>query len=134
MCGIFGIISNKSIGKSHLESLALHSRQRGSDSSGLAYYSENEYKVFRADYNIMRIIGRAKWVDSNVVMGHSRLITNGFSDNQPVVRDGMFLIHNGIIVNEDEIWESLNIERKFQIDSETIIAIALKHLDENREL
>lgn len=134
MCGIFGILSNDKIRKSHLEELALHSRQRGIDSSGLLYNVENEYKVFRADYNVMKIIEKENWANSQVVMGHSRLVTNGLYDNQPVVRDGIFVIHNGIILNEEEIWKATEVERRFQVDSETIIAVALKHIEENGEL
>jgi glucosamine 6-phosphate synthetase-like amidotransferase/phosphosugar isomerase protein len=41
-------------------------------------------------------------------MGHSRLVTNGSQtnadNNQPVVKDGVIGVHNGIIVNEAELW------------------------------
>ncbi|NLW44481.1 MAG: glucosamine 6-phosphate synthetase [Syntrophomonadaceae bacterium] len=134
MCGIFGIISDREVNKEHLRILALHSRRRGRDTSGLVYYENNGYKIVRADYDIMQLLNKVNWSGSNVVMGHSRLITNGLLDNQPVVRDGIFVIHNGIIVNEQKIWESLNLQRHFQIDSEAIIAIAIKYLDEGREL
>ncbi len=134
MCGIFGVISNRETRKTHLRILAMHSRQRGSDSSGLVYYDGNGYKVARADYDIIQLLKRQNWSGSNVVMGHSRLITNGPLDNQPVVRDGIFVLHDGIIVNEQEIWELLNLQPHFQVDSEAIIAIAIKQLDEGREL
>lgn len=134
MCGIFGIISDIKPRKEHLRILAMHSRQRGSDSSGLVYYDGNGYKIERADYDIMRLLKKGNWSSSNVVMGHSRLITNGFSDNQPVARDGIFVLHNGIIVNEQAIWKSIDLKRHFQIDSEAIIAIAIKHLDEGGDL
>ncbi len=134
MCGIFGVISDREPGKEHLHILAAHSRQRGSDSSGLVYYDGNGYKVARADYDIIQLLKRQNWSGSNVVMGHSRLITNGPLDNQPVVRDGIFVLHDGIIVNEQEIWELLNLQPHFQVDSEAIIAIAIKQLDEGREL
>ncbi len=68
------------------------------------------------------------------MLGHSRLITNGFGDNQPVVRDDLCVIHNGIIVNEDEVWEKLNVTRKYKIDSELIVAIAEQHLKEHGNL
>jgi len=37
-------------------------------------------------------------VTSHMVMGHSRLITNGLEDNQPVVRDDVCVFHNGIVI------------------------------------
>lgn len=61
-------------------------------------------------------------------MGHSRLITNGLFDNQPVVRDGICLIHNGIIVNEQEVWDAVNLTPEFQIDSETMIGVAISQI------
>lgn len=130
MCGIFGSITNVAVKEKKLRFLAMHSRQRGSDSSGLVYYDGNSYKIERADYDITRLLKKVNWTSSNVVMGHSRLITNGLFDNQPVVRDGILVLHNGIIVNDKEIWESINIKQLYQIDSEVIIAITIKHLEE----
>ena len=134
MCGIFGIISNQSINKSHLYQLALHARQRGRDSSGLIHYDKESYVVNRADYDVKKLLRKHRIKDASAVMGHSRLITNGLSDNQPVVRDGISVIHNGIIVNDDEVWDSLKIERKYQIDSEAIIGVALEHLADGGEI
>jgi glucosamine--fructose-6-phosphate aminotransferase (isomerizing) len=129
MCGIFGIISDHSINHSHLSSLAALARQRGRDSSGLIYNDVDTYKVKRADFDIKRLLSSHKKLKSTLVMGHSRLITNGLSDNQPVIRDGIGVLHNGIILNEDSIWETLKTKRKYQIDSEIIIGLTLDHLD-----
>lgn len=134
MCGIFGSVSINVVDDKKILSLAKHSKQRGYDSSGLAVSDGKAYKIMRADYDITKLLSKYKWSGSNVVMGHSRLITNGLYDNQPVVRDGIFVIHNGIIVNEDEIWNSINVKRCFQIDSEAIIGIAIKHLAESSDL
>lgn len=134
MCGIFGIISNQTISNNHLQELGLHARQRGRDSSGLIYYNNESYIVKRADYDIKKLLQKYRKLNTSVVMGHSRLITNGLSDNQPVVRDGISLIHNGIIVNDDEIWEELKVERKFKIDSEVIIGITLEHLENGGDI
>ena len=131
MCGIFGIISGQKINNSHLRKLALHARQRGRDSSGLIYHNNDSYTIKRADYDINKLLRRHKKINTKSVMGHSRLITNGLSDNQPVVRGGVSVIHNGIIVNDDEVWKKLKIDRKYQIDSEAIIGIALEHLENN---
>lgn len=134
MCGIFGIISNKTVDNKDIERLANYARQRGRDSSGLLYHDRNNYVVDRADYDINKLLTKKSKLNSRIVMGHSRLVTNGLSDNQPVVRDGMCLIHNGIIVNDDEIWKELKVERKFQIDSEVIIGIAMQYLTDGGSL
>ncbi len=134
MCGILGVISSQKINKKNLHILAMYSHRRGSDSSGLVYCNGNNYKVSRADYDIIQLLKKENPINSNVILGHSRLVTNGLLDNQPVVRDGFLVIHNGIIVNEQEIWEFLDLPRYFQIDSEVLIAITMKYLDEGGEL
>ena len=133
MCGIFGVISS-SIDKSNLIKLVTHSKQRGVDSSGLIYYNKSQYCVDRSDYNIGKLLALVSPYNSPLVFGHSRLITNGLSDNQPVIRDSVALIHNGIIVNEDAIWTELEKKRQFKIDSEVILAIAEGVLENGGEI
>jgi predicted glutamine amidotransferase len=134
MCGIFGIISSEDVKKGELRFLVEHSQQRGKDSSGLVYIQDNEYKVFRADYTIKKLLREINANNSAFVMGHSRLITNGLSDNQPVVRDGICLIHNGIVVNHKELWQQLDKKKNLQIDTEVIAAIASHYLDKGENL
>lgn len=133
MCGIFGFISGNKVNKEALMLLALHARRRGRDSSGLIYMGESGYNVKRADYDIKKLISAVKPFESSFVFGHSRLITNGLSDNQPVVRAGICVIHNGIIVNEAEVWQKIKPQRTLEIDSEIIAAIAEQHLEETSD-
>ena len=133
MCGIFGVISN-SINKSSLIKLVKHSKQRGVDSSGLIYYNESRYFVDRGDYDVGKLLNLASPYNSPLVFGHSRLITNGLSDNQPVIRDNVAVIHNGIIVNEEEIWVELQRKPLYKIDSEVILAIAEDVLENGGEI
>jgi glutamine---fructose-6-phosphate transaminase (isomerizing) len=134
MCGIFGIISEGSIKKEEFKYLVKHSQQRGKDSSGLIYLKNDEYHVQRADYPITKLLREVNPYNSAFAMGHSRLITNGLSDNQPVVRDGICLIHNGIVVNDKEIWGELDKKRNLQIDTEVIAAIASDCLEKGESL
>lgn len=134
MCGIFGIISPISVNCNDLDMLVNHSQQRGKDSSGLLLYRDECYNVYRADYPITRLVKDIKRYTSSFVIGHSRLITNGLTDNQPVVRDDVCVIHNGIIVNHEKIWTQINKIRELQIDTEVIAAIASAHVDEGGDL
>ena len=134
MCGIFGQVTSSNRNRENLEKLVKHSEQRGMDSSGLIYFEDGIYKVNRADYKIEKLLKKVQPYESNVVLGHSRLITNGLGDNQPVIRNNICAIHNGIIVNEDDVWKKLKIKRELKIDSELIVAIAEEHLSENGEL
>lgn len=134
MCGIFGSISTSKTNLNNLKKLVRHSEQRGKDSSGLIYYNSNNYNIIRADYEITKLLKEVKLGNSNIVFGHSRLITNGLSDNQPVFRKNIAAIHNGIIVNEKDIWDTLSVQRELIIDSETIVAIAEEHLYNKEEI
>lgn len=134
MCGIFGQISRYEINQENFNKLVKHSEQRGIDSSGLIYYKNNKYEIARADYNIEKLLKKVKPYDSKIALGHSRLITNGLGDNQPVIRDNICAIHNGIIVNEKEVWEKLTVQRKYKIDSEAIVAIAEEYLKNSNEI
>lgn len=134
MCGIFGIIAPEVINKKDLKLLAQHAKQRGKDSSGLIFFKNDQYNISRADYNIDKLLNKTKPYNSSIVLGHSRLITNGLADNQPVVREDVFVLHNGIIVNDNEIWKDLAVERKFQIDSEVLVGITLEHLKNGKSI
>ena len=143
--------------KKTLAILARLSESRGKDSSGLVFRndSEGELKVFKGavplnyllkrkevTYQLNRInvstypnrkTGRQR---TFAVMGHSRLVTNGSQlhdeNNQPVVKDGVIGIHNGIIVNETELWSRHpEIQRTYEIDTEVMLALIRKYIREN---
>lgn len=134
MCGIFGSISSKNVDFNVLKKLVNHSQQRGKDSSGLIFHEDQKYKIVRADYEISSLIKNVKCGNSKVIFGHSRLITNGLSDNQPVIKENIAAIHNGIVVNEDEVWKKVSVKRELVIDSETIVAITIDHLNNSGDL
>lgn len=129
MCGIFGVVSKTVVAKNKLDVLVRHSQQRGRDSSGLVTYGDSAYQVYRADYPITQLLREVRPHENKIVLGHSRLITNGMSDNQPVVRDGICVIHNGIIVNDKEIWPEIGKSQLQQVDSEVIAGIASAYLE-----
>ena len=61
-------------------------------------------------------------------IGHSRLVTNGAAmhpdNNQPVVGNGLATVHNGIIVNVDELWkEHPQLTCRTQVDTEVFVAL-----------
>ena len=66
----------------------------------------------------------------NLSVGHSRLITNGLSDNQPVYRDNIILLHNGIVVNADKLWNGTKRLRNNSLIQEIITALFADALDE----
>lgn len=134
MCGIFGIISCKPIVSSDLRFLAEHSEQRGKDSSGLFISHSKGYVLHRANQAITSLLKRVNTNNSGFAMGHSRLITNGLADNQPVYRDSVCVIHNGIVVNDDELWALIGKTKHQEIDTEIIAAIAADHLEKGGQV
>lgn len=134
MCGIFGIISNKEFQISDLRLLAEHSERRGKDSSGLYICSNTFYDLHRANKAITELLNDVAINNPCMVIGHSRLITNGLEDNQPVYRDDVCVLHNGIVVNHEELWGNLSKIRVQEVDTEIIAAIAADYLDNGGDI
>jgi hypothetical protein len=134
MCGIFGGVSETQVDVDVVQKLSTLACQRGRDSSGLFWLDQDNYNVLRADFPVTKIWKKSRVVQSALILGHSRLITNGHSDNQPIERDGIFVIHNGIVLNSDKIWTEIGEVPKFEIDSEVIPALASYFLKQSRNL
>jgi hypothetical protein len=89
----------------------------------------DSYQAYRADIPIDRLLKRIPPL-GNLFFGHSRLVTNGTADNQPVMREQIVVLHNGIIVNLEAVWEQLGKTPALGIDTELIPAIIASHLAE----
>ncbi|RJG04665.1 hypothetical protein D3870_00290 [Noviherbaspirillum cavernae] len=62
------------------------------------------------------------------MLAHSRLVTNGaaerYENNQPVRSGGVTMIHNGIVVNVDDLWRgNPHLLQSAEVDTEVIAAI-----------
>ncbi len=134
MCGIFGIVSNQPINPVELLQLARHAEQRGKDSSGLFIKKPNGYALHRANNAVTSLLKDVNVSTADFVMGHSRLITNGLADNQPVYRDGVCVIHNGIVVNHEALWVQISKTKYQEIDTEIIAGIAEEYLEKGGEI
>jgi glutamine---fructose-6-phosphate transaminase (isomerizing) len=160
MCGIFGIIikpqttiSSKSI-SSILRRIAILSESRGKDSSGVAFRNGSDFtiQVIKGDIPIRQLLKSNEYdlqLKNNLnsfnqgkefaAFGHARLVTNGSQlreeNNQPVLKDGMIIIHNGIIVNNDKLWKQhSDLKRDYLIDTEIIPALIRKELNSQNDL
>ena len=149
MCGIFGVIAsdnlvdiNKKLNKT-VKFLATKSESRGKDSSGISFINNNtkSIEIFKGPLPITQLIKsnyvkiamkRALEVNGSgnykCVFGHSRLVTNGSQlnsdNNQPVIKDNIIGIHNGIIVNSDILWKSNSLLNQiYEIDSEIFFSL-----------
>ena len=149
MCGIFGISLNKqlSISSKQLEkltsSLFKTSLSRGKDSSGIAAITNNNISVFKlaqpANVFVKNKTTQKLIKESKALIGHARMVTNGSMNfnvnNQPVIKDGLIAVHNGIIVNDEELWKKhKNLKRQFQVDTEILLSLFRQNIDKEQNL
>jgi hypothetical protein len=132
-----------------LASLAQLSESRGKDSSGFAFRNDVDrtvsvirasvpismlmrHQTYTSELNrhlaVMREGDGGRMPHAFAVMGHARLVTNGTQlndeNNQPVIKDGVVGVHNGIIVNVDQLWLEQPIGmRAYEIDTEVMFSL-----------
>lgn len=158
MCGIFGVITSKEnnyttefLSKS-LKHLALLSQTRGKDSSGLCSFNQhtNQIDVIKGPIPVNQLISKHQAKNTitnafsnlnkaNYAFGHARLVTNGTqlndANNQPVIKDGIIGVHNGIVVNVDELWEQhSSITRENEIDTEVLLALISSEIKNSKSV
>lgn len=154
MCGIFGVITgekNNIDGKEFtrlLKELFVLSETRGKEAAGICAVSDHEVAIYKdcvrakkllvtEDYKKMMFeVGKYK---KKMCMGHARMVTNGSGEqaynNQPVIRGELACIHNGIIVNDHEIWEdNKDMHRTAEVDTEVLLALLEKNNYKNNFL
>lgn len=151
MCGIFGLVQNKAGNKSTkiFRHLCLLSESRGKEASGFAIKKNNCIKVYKTPLpagemvksKIFRdeILENASKNQPFIAIGHSRLVTNGYEqfdvNNQPVVKNGFVVVHNGIIVNQAFLWQKYGEDKKIsELDSELIPTLLSYYLKQGKNL
>jgi asparagine synthetase B (glutamine-hydrolysing) len=152
LCGIFGILIGENLKLSPKElmqivnSMFKLSESRGKEASGLAIRFKESIYVLKEPITSSRLVKTSKYKNlfnhtlktegynsvqlqaPLLILGHSRLQTNGLSEintnNQPVVKDGAVGIHNGIIVNDDKLWKSFpTLKKKYDVDTEVFLSL-----------
>lgn len=153
MCGIFGIVVPEDSRTSHteietvLKHLYLLSESRGKESAGIHLYLPAGKKAWTLksarparefiksqEYKNLLKEGFAeakKTKGAIAVIAHSRLVTNGRAEddknNQPVSYNDICMVHNGIIVNVDQLWaDNPDLRRSAEVDTEVAAAMLSK--------
>lgn len=160
MCGIFGVITKKESNYDNgfltksLNTLARLSETRGKDSSGLCTidHEKNSIEIVKGPIpahellkrdkvqdNIKKVFNNKNRTNYKFAFGHARLVTNGTqledANNQPVIKDDIICIHNGIVVNVDELWQQHpKLVRNDEIDTEVLPALIRSELNEGYSL
>ena len=147
MCGIFGWIvsENAKIAKKHyikgVKELFLLSETRGKEASGLCFVNHQDVIVYKEcirarklihNDNFEQVLQHIRENEYYMTIGHARMVTNGSDrndrNNQPVVRNSLICIHNGIIVNDQEIWNANpKMKREEEVDTEVFLALMEKN-------
>ena len=128
MCGVYGIFQHSGIlNPNDVMWLAKAAEARGVDSAGLIYQSGKNIQVAKRDCGSVELVRNTpNHRKSRFIAGHSRLVTNDVSSNQPVVENDLLVIHNGIIANFQNAWKAIGQQPKTELDSE-IIPVLFKH-------
>lgn len=153
MCGIFGFVSDRPQGLDETRKLTARlfelSESRGKEASGLTIIpsAARDLFVMRSPKSASALLRTNEYKTAfeqalspsdhrnagMALFGHTRLVTNGAQtraeNNQPVVYQGGVIVHNGIVVNVDELWKNNpDLERRSEVDTEIIIALIRKYI------
>jgi len=153
MCGIFGLVVQRPelISRAAIEKLARSlfglSETRGKESSGIAVGTTDAIRILKRNIRgkafgrlpELRVMLQAIQNEPFTLMGHTRMVTNGeaadVNNNQPVLRNSLACIHNGIIVNDAALWcENGDLQRNHQVDTEVFLALFEKELKDTGSL
>jgi asparagine synthetase B (glutamine-hydrolysing) len=156
MCGIFGLVARRDAGLqkaqwvSAVERLFVLSETRGKEAAGIAIATSRNIVATKDSVSATEMMKTSEFAQvlnsadrwfadaangpTLAAIGHSRLVTNGLqgidANNQPVWRDEIIMIHNGIVVNVDELWareKADGIVPSSEVDTEVIAALISKY-------
>lgn len=164
MCGILGVLTKKNstltpeLLESTFNKLFELSESRGRESSGVAILSSGKIRVYKKSLPASFLIttteykkifqetlddivsSSSKKIDQSIAaIAHTRLVTDGVSEfnqnNQPVIKDGLVAVHNGIIVNTEELWQKFaDLKREYQVDTEILLSLFRFYLKQGKSL
>jgi glucosamine 6-phosphate synthetase-like amidotransferase/phosphosugar isomerase protein len=150
MCGIGGVILiDKNRTKREIQEirkitkrLLLELENRGSDSSGITVINKNHVKVFKQPIEAKQFVNMKLFNDmleritnnTKGILLHTRAVTQGSKENNlnnhPIVAGDIIGVHNGIIYNDDEIFQNFrqHFKRQAEVDSEAIFRLINHYL------
>lgn len=158
MCGILGFIKPTGYRitihkvKEIIKELMLLSESRGTEASGLAMAIDDKILVSKIPYSASKftkmryfseffdsIESAIEDVDNSfAIIGHVRMVTDGsehsHENNQPVAKNGLVGVHNGIIVNAKELSSEFDIPRESAVDTEVLLGVMAQKLEKKEPI
>ena len=159
MCGILGLVHYSKSAPTYMEaklfrkattSLLKYSQIRGQDATGLLIMTDKKASLFKHNLPADRFVTSARY--SNVLknlnrsdrframIGHVRQKTKGHqkfnANNHPIVANRIVGVHNGIIGNDDYIFDkyAAHLDRAGEVDSEIIFRLIDFHRRESKTI
>jgi glucosamine 6-phosphate synthetase-like amidotransferase/phosphosugar isomerase protein len=134
MCGIAGfcLARNEHVNENRLAAALLRACEvRGTHASGAAWIdSAGGYSLVKEPVRASVLVKRAGKTlakDARTCVLHTRYATQGSPanrvNNHPIHRGTIVGVHNGHIYNDDMIFDTLDVVRKGEVDSEAAIAM-----------
>ena len=152
MCGIVGVAMLPGYGdmqrintirKIFTECLVFN-EQRGKDAAGVAVIKKNgSLAIYKRPISVSRLVMTKEYKeimsivnqDTIAILGHTRKPTKGSPNNNfnnhPIQVGSVIGVHNGIIENDDDIFNRFHLQRQAEVDSEAIFALIKYSLEEN---
>jgi len=138
MCGIMGFYCFGTIrpDKKQIADLFKLLESRGRDASGYAYLAKGidgkfALRIMKSNVVASELLRRSSsWSNlqlPKMMIFHTRAMTKGSEknnmNNHPLfTKDGLAIVHNGMISNDDVIFKNSQLTRDAQVDSEAILA------------
>lgn len=133
MCGIAGfyLIDPEGVDADQLlEEMLDEIEYRGGDACGFVAIGDKgvlEWQKAACDVVEFNAYRRRVPKGTRIVICHTRLATQGLAafieNNHPIRRGPMYVIHNGHVTNDDELFKKAGRRRYGQVDSEAIAAL-----------
>ena len=136
MCCLFGILDYGNTltvrqRTKMLSVLASSCEVRGTDATGIAYNTDSHLTIYKRPKAAHKMWFRLP-MDANVIMGHTRMTTQGnekFNQNNhpfygKIGNTPFALAHNGMLMNDDELQKKYRLP-KTNIETDSYVAVQL---------
>jgi glucosamine 6-phosphate synthetase-like amidotransferase/phosphosugar isomerase protein len=159
MCGILGLIHYDKLAPTYMKAkmfrkattdLLKASQIRGSDATGALMVTDKKASLFKTNLPANKFVGTPGYSkvlkDLNrsnsfrAMIGHVRHKTKGHQkfniNNHPIKANRIVGVHNGIIANDDSLFDkyAADLHRAGRVDSEIIFRLIDLHRKENKTL